>query len=561
MSEKEEIGKDEFQKLLIEKGFVFNKTVVEEIEIDLKKLNLTRNQFGFNDIVFKEKITLKNYEYPCKIFIKKCTISDRFSIDKFQIELIQLHKTDYKFFTIDNSECREIQFIESNGLPEGRVIIRNVLKVERLVFQEDNPININLQKSEIKEFYNYSQLDFNSRVNINVSSCTIGEVKILGMGIGRVHVAQSNINFFQLFAVTVHNEVSLIKNTFKNGLLSSTEYGLFNIFQFNENNIDKFEIHIPPSIIEEKNIKFERSLEINENIINQSLIIRSYNKSIFKDIHYQSNLKSQGLVQFELTESLIKKITLKGLNNDRIFIRNIDIEQLIFESFENINYSQFSNANFRNLEDQKSQIICKTSDLSNVYLKNCRFHDTQFLYDNTILKDLKLSNSPLSKVTFELLNKRDNVFDHIQLRELYSQLKTVMLNNGDKVNELIFKGEELNEQLNILRKEKIKYADQFVLAISKLTNDFGRSWVRPLWQIAVWNIIFCFLLSTCIELNPFVIEPSFQFDLFLKLFNPTHSSDTLYYSTNGYLTIDFISRIVNSIYIFQLIMAFRKYWK
>ena len=68
MSEKEEIGKDVFQKLLVEKGFVFNKTVVEEIEIDFKKLNLTRNQFDFNDIVFKEKITLKNYEHPCKIF-------------------------------------------------------------------------------------------------------------------------------------------------------------------------------------------------------------------------------------------------------------------------------------------------------------------------------------------------------------------------------------------------------------------------------------------------------------------------------------------------------------
>lgn len=178
-----------------------------------------------------------------------------------------------------------------------------------------------------------------------------------------------------------------------------------------------------------------------------------------------------------------------------------------------------------------------------------------------------------SSILFEVLAvniiwcNRPNIISNTQLelKENYRQLKMVAAKNEDSVTKFDFQELEMDENLEILKKEK-KYLDVFILWTNKHSNSYGNNWLKSLVYIILINIIFFtiirYIQGYTIFDKKIILEEIGSYFLFI---NPVHrfidvfAEEPLAYKNT--LFWDSISRIFNAYLIFQFISAFRKFNK
>lgn len=176
----------------------------------------------------------------------------------------------------------------------------------------------------------------------------------------------------------------------------------------------------------------------------------------------------------------------------------------------------------------------------------------------------------------------------IRMKDVFEQLQTVSIKQGDINQAIIWQAESQNYQIEILRLEKNKlpfwfYENWWILALNKLSNNFRLSYTRGIIFTFVSGLIFYLpylfvldknleiCLNNCNTMEGFIYVLKNYSYLFFEFLNPTHKFELIeskiIYPENSPIyklcgsIFDFSGRIFVSFGIYQTIQAFRKFGK
>jgi len=297
-------------------------------------------------------------------------------------------------------------------------------------------------------------------------------------------------------------------------------------------------------------------------VISHSLIIPATANTPFR--HLYGKIK---YLNFDLEEKTklitdyleVDSVKFRGtLNNAEVIMNMMKIKKLSFENFVKTN-SGFVNLFKVDPLDNESSIIIHNSFLGNSTFNDCNFKDFEkFLISNSHFSDIIYNNTTWPKSIG--INKQGSYTsinftkeqEKIQLREAYRQLKLASARQGDKLQESIFYRKEMIYLNKTLPFKNI--GTKITLYLGYISNNHKNSWLLPISLLLLFNAFFTVLLWSVDIYNL-----RFDWNTFFNLMNPAHKFESLELEKHfNLLSIDFISRIVTSFLIYQVIAAFRR---
>lgn len=260
------------------------------------------------------------------------------------------------------------------------------------------------------------------------------------------------------------------------------------------------------------------------------------------------------------------EIGLLGLSEDnisaRLSFKDLKVHSVKLEHFTNRGVLSFSNIQ----PQSRARFRCSNSNLG-----KCEIYDVNFgafhriTIENASIQDIIPTNVTwCSDEITHFLGRQGSKND----REVYRQLKNVMIRQNDKVQELLYHKAEMNAVLFQLKEEGSNWSDRFILWSNKVSNAHGHSWNRAI-------VILLGMTLVAYVTNKMLLGYT-QFDsrtivkhigLFLESMNPVRKFSAVYDETKKGVaadiayTIDVLYRVLASYLIFQFISAFRKYVK
>jgi hypothetical protein len=178
------------------------------------------------------------------------------------------------------------------------------------------------------------------------------------------------------------------------------------------------------------------------------------------------------------------------------------------------------------------------------------------------------------------LNQLD-IGDVIKLQEIYRQLKTVSLNNSNKVDAKKFLKNEMRiyHQLIILQRKSTSIKnifaylslsiDSLMLGINKYVTDYGESIIRPTSSLILIGFLFFWYwmkpLGIQFELNIEKIDwmtTKLAYGYFFNFLNPVHAyniSNINGCSVNLFGISDFLMRLISGFLIYHIVRSTRKF--
>lgn len=357
--------------------------------------------------------------------------------------------------------------------------------------------------------------------------------------------------FSKYFALNNFQSDNLVieKSTIEgNGNLSLSDFSCKRLV-FKENNLTN-DVHLKPLDVEEVILKgSESNYEFTLSYENTSRPIKNF--YVFAYPNYRTN--------FLLRSFSVKKLQILGsLKDASIYISNVKVNVGILHFFNN-------NGNFdvSKLEpfDNSSLIIIKNCSLGNLLVSNTNFRS----FNRVILNDTNLTD--IIPVNTRWCNDKNlESKNRYNSKENYRQLKLVSSKNEDVTNKLRFHEYEMLENIEILKNEKGKKADLFILLTNKWTNNFGNNYIKSLFYLILISIICYTAIKYLLGYTYFNLSLVFdEIGNFLLFINPLHKFKEIFGSeihTNfgkGVYFFDAISRILGAYLLYQFIAAFRKY--
>lgn len=196
-----------------------------------------------------------------------------------------------------------------------------------------------------------------------------------------------------------------------------------------------------------------------------------------------------------------------------------------------------------------------------------------FVGENRIEKLSNISNpEDVYFGPYNILDKKGlNVRHH---RPMFVSRKEYATKTNDRTLELISDRELLRMERHIVREERKSsismlspsLRDSFVLWFNDKTNDFGMNWLFPVSLIFITNLAFTallfFSLGYKLDLSP---ENIFNtVGMYMELLIPTNRVETVLGNkdlNSGWEGLSIIKNILTSIFLYQAVVAFRKYGK
>lgn len=321
-------------------------------------------------------------------------------------------------------------------------------------------------------------------------------------------------------------------------------------------------------------------------------------------ISFNGNFQKEGNIVIKNTKA--KKVHLEGLfqKDATLLFDIIQSNILTIQNFTNQGNIQFNS--LKPFEDSnEKQINVLYSDLGNTRFFHTNFRD---------FKRISIAHSNLSQILsadckwFGYEQLENNLSDSIEKfetqREVFRQLKYAMDKQGDRIQSLVFKQYEMqsyktylentvkkpkfeNKKIILRLKNVVKNliqipywlrrkfgsSDRIILTLGS-TNDFGQNWVKAVWFLLGFAFFFyCMIvlsIHTTLSLSlkyedwKFCLSKLWEdFGLFPQLLNPTIPISKMVENVEKLpkktYFFDFFHKIVLSFFIYQVIIAFRKY--
>jgi len=416
------------------------------------------------------------------------------------------------------------------------------------------------------EFYwlNFDEHSNYSNLNISIKKTKVYNLVLFGIKAQEVVLTECHLE-------TLHtNHISLNKIELNN-CTGSLDFGV------EEQASEQMEIHIlngnyesisiknhESSNIELTNVKCELPISIDGRVKDKK------EKLKFNSLIISGNTSEVRVNKYDIDHLSIKDVVHQGNST----YKDIEVKKLTVDSV--INLGKITFLNLTALNDVQSKLDINNSTLGNTYFVNSQLSD---------FKATNIQGVDLTEIKSINTNWPTNISeeDLAQSKEAYRQLKLIMSNGQDKMNELIFFQKENEIHLRELNQKKLSYKhleywDRCNLWISRHTNDFGNNYIKPIIVYLISSIIlylfvllFTYYKEACLVVTyPFIHFDFLDFNLqklnyylvkYFEFLNPTHSISFLKGINGISAFLDFFSRILFGFLIYQTISAFRKLYR
>lgn len=256
---------------------------------------------------------------------------------------------------------------------------------------------------------------------------------------------------------------------------------------------------------------------------------------------------------------LIHRLRIRNANNSIISAENIN--HLVIDFCKKI---QLTNANLEDLSILESESLSGTLELSNI---------RSFTTKHSDFRRVVVSNSDFNTIgKFDILSSD---YDGIKINELvypkqlinrntHRLLKRIAIQNNDLINAKLQGIQELICYREELWKEK-NFFSWFPLWAGYLTNKNGSSIKRALISWVLASLIFFVATSAFYSLT--FLDQLLSGRFFIFSLNPTHALESVFPNVEKerfepvILSLDYIGRVVVGFMLFQVISAFRFFFK
>ncbi|MFA0962937.1 hypothetical protein AB9P05_14125 [Roseivirga sp. BDSF3-8] len=250
--------------------------------------------------------------------------------------------------------------------------------------------------------------------------------------------------------------------------------------------------------------------------------------------------------------------------NENLYLKivSFSFSSLIFNNVNNLKSISLVGCNLISNRNKFNRFILSNCLLGNLSLYNTNFSDFDYV---------KIINSSLNEVSLynsTIFNPNTITrFDNKESRHIFQQLKHANNSQSDRIQALEFKAYEMKSYFyNLIYEGKILSEDGLIMLLS-WTNGFGLKWLRPIVISIIWTLTFYVFIVLSLKTssnNWLLINQNWQ--AFWQLFNPTHRLDSLFQDYPNNLTatsyfLDFLHRLGYAFIIYQVISAFRKFYK
>lgn len=263
-----------------------------------------------------------------------------------------------------------------------------------------------------------------------------------------------------------------------------------------------------------------------------------------------SNCVMHNLV--EIQDCIIENLNLNQFGNPKgnLIFKRCQIRQTISMINSSIGKSSFNNVNF-------------DKNLTFKFL-NSEIIDSKFLTVDWMNKHRLDEELPSN-----IMTKQDKLQHYLTVKESYRQLKEISLKALNRYDALNFQRNEQRMYKEILWIKR-NYIDHFLLKTNDVFNDFGLSYIKPLfWLLSMHLVLFCLVMSFGDNILPYtfsLFSGTFSWSETLKAFSqyfqtliPIHNADYLGGKLGFPLIIDILMRISSGYFIYYLISASRKF--
>ncbi len=310
---------------------------------------------------------------------------------------------------------------------------------------------------------------------------------------------------------------------------------------------------------------------LNSRVDNSYMVSKSLNSVSSKCIKFPklseeefqyffdlTNTSSEKRLEFEnciFTEELdltkfmnLKKVTFKNC----IFEGNVDLSLISFLLIDLDNCIFSKNFYLKGINTTEKE--------QNLYIRNTKFnslfHFEKCVLDSSIWFNIDFSKATLKfeAVSFEGLKaneiKWSNKIEASQ--DTFRQLKVLMENQKNFIDSNMFYSMELNEYMKELNKTPIfsNLEDKVVFWFSKITSNFSRSWILPLFWLIFLSVMLYFFLF-CNKMIDI-----YSLNHFIQFFNPLSKNANKEFESIYWIW--FLHKIFAGFFVYQLVVALKR---
>jgi uncharacterized protein YjbI with pentapeptide repeats len=453
-------------KDILDKTINVRITNVTNQKLSIKFENCSFGGFFLDNCTF-DKLHFSNVEVsehtdarikPYNLYIDKTNLNSIWvSVCKF-----------YQGFLIrNNSEIKYINVIDS--LVENSLTIVNT-KAETLQIESSQLEYLKIERSN---FPNQNSVMEIEQINIFRTTINLGfeiwEVKFKKISISKIIVNKStDISTHQQdIRISTPDDYTGIEN------IEIEESNLERNLVISIDSIQKFDIH--KNTFDNFRINFWKISELNfsTNTIKNDFFLgfKKRKKNISK-FNFSDNTFNN---RFYISDIIFKDefyLTSSTFNKYPSFIENCRFKQNCKTDFE---FSNFNNLIFQDINFEN--VSFKNFDVTNSTFKNCQWKvEEHFFYNNFILFD-------------DLENQSDKIEDLIQIKKVYSTLKTNFQDKNDFINASRFYISEQNIKRKITLINK-SYLEYLILTIHKCLSVYGESITKIICVLFLSLIVF-----------------------------------------------------------------------
>lgn len=281
----------------------------------------------------------------------------------------------------------------------------------------------------------------------------------------------------------------------------------------------------------------------------------------------------------------IKELRLSGINeNLKLLISQCAIQRLIAIDFTNnagvsLDRCKGERDIFPEEQDPDSTLIAAHSDFGPMKFNEFDFSSFQVInIDNVSFNEIFASNVKWFDDKNLIIGDRENPSEESfrRRREVYRQIKQSLRKIGNNIDALLFQSREMIAYRNEKKASKKYGVGDRLIMITNMTNNYGLSWLKPLGLVLLITLCYYFLIVPLLS-NKLTYLPSLKCDniqltltefwckkdVLFQLFNPARRFGIIYgeSSTDWLYLWDALHRLILGVLIFQIIRAFRKYYR
>lgn len=548
--------KNNTSKFVVRKSIVINNEA--QLSADYKIIK---------NLIFRGNVTFENFDIFCGLTFEECEFTAGISFSN-----IKASKYDERFNShncnlfFSNCIISSLSIVNNTSFDRG-IYIFNDTVIRKLYIKNSTIGNggINIKKSSVEEL-----------LDVSISHSD-------GFLIQESHIkANIRLESFET------NSCSFIKSTFDKSIqiwnctlkrLTFNDNVFENTISITASKIsdmatlsgDEFKKEFTVKFVDDVKIGELNSLYIKEAKFISRLIIDGGGQSI-NQLTIPFTSKLDGVIKF--INCNFQQINISGINhNASLFFKSVKFKMIAILDFNNHNSLTFSNCEGL----AKSIFEIKDSDLGDTKFNDFSFKNfSEIKIDYSLLNNILTSNIDWfedKQLNFENGNTIKGLRNK---REIYSQLKNASLKQANNIQSLQFRAREMQAYRRELKKsDNYSLGDRLIMIVSK-SNNYGLDWIKPVIIICCITVliypIFIVAVSNEISILPSCAKADWIFTLnefysyssaIPQLLNPVRRLTDVFpnekLSFAVYL-LDILHRIILSIFIFQVIVAFRKFF-